>query len=627
MQIKLSDHFTYGRLLRYTLPTIVMIIFTSLYSVVDGLFVSNLVGDLALSAVNIAFPITMIIGAFGFMLGTGGSAIVARTLGEGKPELASRYFTLFIWCVAGLGVVLSIVTIAFIEPIMRFAGASDLLLEDCIAYGRILLAGSAVFMLQSAFQSFFSVAEKPKLGLLLSLAAGATNITFDYVFIALLGMGVTGAAWATVLGYCVGGVIPVVYFLLPRREGLRLVRTNFYGRELLHACINGSSELMSNISASVVGILYNIRLMDLLGEPGVAAHSVMMYVDFVFVAAFLGFSMGSAPIVSYHYGAENYDELKNIFRRSGVIIAATSVAMVAASELLSRPLSAAFVGYSPDLLELTTHGFRIFALCYLFCGLNIYASAFFTALCNGALSALIAFTRTLLLRGGLSNIRPRLSTYTGGSRMMKETPPTLTLEATTFNKPQLQEQLSVLEQRQEAQIALAGRSNVGKSSLVNALARRKQLAKISATPGKTRSINFYRGAPDGFSLVDLPGYGYAKCSQEERKSWAKLIEYYLTNTPTLKALALLLDCRIPPQALDRDLADFARGHGIPLLPVLTKADKCTQVERSKRQQEWSRLLNGIMPLPVSSKDMRGVDALWSELRRFAGTGESVSEEE
>ena len=263
-------------------------------------------------------------------------------------------------------------------------------------------------MLQSAFQSFFSAAEKPKLGLLLSLAAGATNIVFDYVFIALLDMGVVGAALATVLGYCVGGVIPVVYFLVPRREGLRLVRTRFYGRQLLHACTNGSSELMSNISASVVGILYNIRLMDLLGEPGVAAHSVMMYVDFVFVAAFLGFSMGSAPIVSYHYGAENHDELKNIFRRSGVIIAVTSVVMVAASEVLSRPLSAAFVGYSPELLELTTHGFRIFALCYLFCGLNIYASAFFTALCNGALSALIAFTRTLLLRGGLVLVMPLL---------------------------------------------------------------------------------------------------------------------------------------------------------------------------------------------------------------------------
>lgn len=408
MQIKLSDHFTYGRLLRYTLPTIVMIIFTSLYSVVDGLFVSNLVGDLALSAVNIAFPITMIIGAFGFMLGTGGSAIVARTLGEGKPELASRYFTLFIWCVAGLGVVLSIVTIAFIEPIMRFAGASDLLLEDCIAYGRILLAGSAVFMLQSAFQSFFSVAEKPKLGLLLSLAAGATNITFDYVFIALLGMGVTGAAWATVLGYCVGGVIPVVYFLLPRREGLRLVRTNFYGRELLHACINGSSELMSNISSSIVSILYNLQLMRLIGETGVAAYSVMMYVDFVFIAAFLGFSVGSAPIVSFHYGADNRSELKSVFRKSAVIIGVTAVVMVTASELLSHPLSSAFVGYDPDLLEMTVHGFRLFALNYLFCGVNIYASAFFTALCNGLISALISFARTLLLRGGMVLLLPLL---------------------------------------------------------------------------------------------------------------------------------------------------------------------------------------------------------------------------
>ena len=408
MQIKLSDHFTYGRLLRYTLPTIVMIIFTSLYSVVDGLFVSNLVGDLALSAVNIAFPITMIIGAFGFMLGTGGSAIVARTLGEGKPELASRYFTLFIWCVAGLGVVLSIVTIAFIEPIMRFAGASDLLLEDCIAYGRILLAGSAVFMLQSAFQSFFSVAEKPKLGLLLSLAAGATNITFDYVFIALLGMGVTGAAWATVLGYCVGGVIPVVYFLLPRREGLRLVRTNFYGRELLHACINGSSELMSNISSSIVSILYNLQLMRLIGETGVAAYSVMMYVDFVFIAAFLGFSVGSAPIVSFHYGADNRTELKSVFRKSAVIIGVTALVMVTASELLSHPLSSAFVGYDPDLLEMTVHGFRLFALNYLFCGVNIYASAFFTALCNGLISALISFARTLLLRGGMVLLLPLL---------------------------------------------------------------------------------------------------------------------------------------------------------------------------------------------------------------------------
>ena len=398
MQIKLSDHFTYGRLLRYTLPTIVMIIFTSLYSVVDGLFVSNLVGDLALSAVNIAFPITMIIGAFGFMLGTGGSAIVARTLGEGKPELASRYFTLFIWCVAGLGVVLSIVTIAFIEPIMRFAGASDLLLEDCIAYGRILLAGSAVFMLQSAFQSFFSVAEKPKLGLLLSLAAGATNITFDYVFIALLGMGVTGAAWATVLGYCVGGVIPVVYFLLPRREGLRLVRTNFYGRELLHACINGSSELMTNLSMSLVNILYNYQLLRFAGEDGVAAYGVIMYAAFLFVAVFVGYAVGSAPIVSYHYGARNHREVHNLYSMSFRLIGVVAVVMTIGSMFLIPHVARIFVGYDAGLLALTTHAFRLYALSFLIMGFNVYASSFFTALGDGVTSALISFLRTLLFQ-------------------------------------------------------------------------------------------------------------------------------------------------------------------------------------------------------------------------------------
>lgn len=398
MQIKLSDHFTYGRLLRYTLPTIVMIIFTSLYSVVDGLFVSNLVGDLALSAVNIAFPITMIIGAFGFMLGTGGSAIVARTLGEGKPELASRYFTLFIWCVAGLGVVLSIVTIAFIEPIMRFAGASDLLLEDCIAYGRILLAGSAVFMLQSAFQSFFSVAEKPKLGLLLSLAAGATNITFDYVFIALLGMGVTGAAWATVLGYCVGGVIPVVYFLLPRREGLRLVRTNFYGRELLHACINGSSELMSNISSSIVGMIYNFQLLKYLGEDGVSAYGVLMYVQFIFVAIFIGFSIGSAPIVGFHYGAQNHAELKNMLKMSTRLMCGAGVVLTFLAMVLASPLAKLFVGYDEGLYTLTCHAFRLFSFAFLFAGFNIFASSFFTALNNGFISAAISFLRTLVFQ-------------------------------------------------------------------------------------------------------------------------------------------------------------------------------------------------------------------------------------
>ncbi len=408
MQIRLSDHFTLGRLLRFTLPSVIMMVVASLYSVVDGLFVSNLVGDLALSAVNIVMPIAMIVGAFGFMLGTGGSAIVARTMGEGDRDLANRYFSLFVWCVVGLGAALSLVCVIFMEPIVRLAGASDLLVDDCVTYGRILLAGSVPFMLQTSFQSFFVAAERPHAGLVFSLAAGGTNMVLDYVFIALLDMGIAGAALATVAGYCVGGLIPLVQFLLPGRQGLRMVPTRFYPRQLLHACANGSSELMSNISASIVGILYNIQLMALMGEKGVAAYSVMMYVDFVFVAAFLGFSVGSAPVVSFHYGAANHQELQNVFRKSMTVVAVTSLAMVVLSEGLCRPLSAAFVGYDPELMALTVSGFRLFALSYLFCGVSIFASSFFTALCNGLISALISFLRSFLLRGGLVFLMPLL---------------------------------------------------------------------------------------------------------------------------------------------------------------------------------------------------------------------------
>ena len=408
MQIRLSDHFTLGRLLRFTLPSVIMMVVASLYSVVDGLFVSNLVGDLALSAVNIVMPIAMIVGAFGFMLGTGGSAIVARTMGEGDRDLANRYFSLFVWCVVGLGAALSLVCVVFMEPIVRLAGASDLLVDDCVIYGRILLAGSVPFMLQTSFQSFFVAAERPHAGLIFSLAAGGTNMVLDYVFIALLDMGIAGAALATVAGYCVGGLIPLVQFLLPGRQGLRMVPTRFYPRQLLHACANGSSELMSNISASIVGILYNIQLMALMGEKGVAAYSVMMYVDFVFVAAFLGFSVGSAPVVSFHYGAANHQELQNVYRKSMTVVAVTSLAMVVLSEGLCRPLSAAFVGYDPELMALTVSGFRLFALSYLFCGVSIFASSFFTALCNGLISALISFLRSFLLRGGLVFLMPLL---------------------------------------------------------------------------------------------------------------------------------------------------------------------------------------------------------------------------
>ena len=406
-KIQLSDHFTYPRLLRFVLPAVGTMLFTSIYGIVDGLCVSNFVGKTAFAAVNLIMPLPQLLATIGFMLGTGGSAIVGITLGEGDQKKADRYFTLFLLAALISVSVLAVLGIVFLRPIAVLLGAKGELLDYAVRYGRILMVSLPTFALQNMFQSFFVTAEKPHLGFWFTVGAGCTNMVLDVLMVGIWGWGVEGAAIATFISQLVGGVLPVFYFIdRSNSSRLHLCKTSFYSKVLRDACINGSSELMTNLSMSLVNILYNYQLLRLAGENGVAAYGVIMYAAFLFVAVFVGYAVGSAPIVSYHYGAENYDELKNIFRRSGVIIAATSVAMVAASELLSRPLSAAFVGYSPDLLELTTHGFRIFALCYLFCGLNIYASAFFTALCNGALSALIAFTRTLLLRGGLVLVMP-----------------------------------------------------------------------------------------------------------------------------------------------------------------------------------------------------------------------------
>ena len=406
MRIQLSDHFTYSKLLRFTLPSIVTMIFTSIYSVVDGLFVSNLVGELALSAVNIVFPVSMILAAFGFMLGSGGSAIVARTMGEGKDQLANRYFSMIILVVLGLGTVFSVGGALLIEPIARLAGASDLLMDDCVAYGRVLLAGTAPFMLQMSFQVFFVTAELPKLGLAVSLTSGVVNIVMDYVLIALCDMGIAGAAWGTVLSYLTGGVLPLLYFLRPRWGRLRLCPTGLYPRELKNACSNGSSELMSNLSSSLIGILFNWQLMHLVGESGVAAYSVMMYVDFAFAAVFLGFAMGVGPVIGFHFGADNRTELKSLLSKCLRVIVLCSLAMVALSELLARPLAQAFVGYSEELMDMTVHGFRIFALSYLFVGFGIFGSGLFTDLCNGFVSALISFLRTFLFRGGMVFLLP-----------------------------------------------------------------------------------------------------------------------------------------------------------------------------------------------------------------------------
>jgi len=408
MKIQLSDHFTYSKLFRFTLPSIATMVITSIYSVVDGLFVSNVVGDAALAAVNIIYPLPMVVGAFGFMLGTGGSAQVAQVMGAGEGERAKRYFTTLILAILALGLGLSALGVVFMEPMCALLGADEALMEDCMAYGGIMLAGSTAFMLQTSFQSFCVVAERPKMGFALSLASGLTNMVLDYLFIVVFHWGVAGAALATVCGYLVGGVIPLIYFLLPNSSPLRLVKTHLYPKMLLKSSVNGSSELMSNLSASLVTILYNRCLMELIGSQGVTAYTVMMYVQFIFTAALFGFAMGSSPIVSYQFGAGNTRELKSLFKRCLIITVGLSVAMVLLAELFSTPLSQIFVGYDEALCAMTVSAFRRFALSFLVCGVNIFASAFFTALGDGLVSALISFLRTLLFQCGAILLLPAL---------------------------------------------------------------------------------------------------------------------------------------------------------------------------------------------------------------------------
>lgn len=398
MNIQLSEHFTYSKLLRFTLPSIVMMIFTSIYGVVDGFFVSNYVGKTPFAAVNFIMPFLMVLGAAGFMLGTGGSALVSKTMGEGDKEKANRIFSLLVYVGAALGVVIAALGIIFIEPVAVLLGADGEMLGDCVLYGRIILLALPALLLQFEFQTFFVTAEKPQLGLATTVAAGVTNMVLDWLFMAVFRWGIVGAAAATATSQAVGGITPLFYFASKNSSLLRLTRTVFDGKALLRTCTNGSSELMSNISMSIVGMLYNAQLMKYAGEDGVAAYGVLMYVNFVFISAFIGYSVGTAPVVGFHFGALNRDELKNLLKRSAVIIGVFSLCMFLMGQLLAQPLSSLFVGYDEELMEMTLRGFRIFSFSFLFAGTAIYGSSFFTALNDGLTSALISFLRTLVFQ-------------------------------------------------------------------------------------------------------------------------------------------------------------------------------------------------------------------------------------
>lgn len=407
--IQLSDHFNFPRLLRFCLPSIGMMVFISIYGVVDGFFVSNFVGKTSFAAVNLIMPFNMILGGVGFMIGTGGSALVAKYLGEKNEEYARRCFSMLIYVTIVLGIILSSLGIIFAEPVARLLGATDEMLGESVTYVRVCQIFNTSFMLQNVFQSFLVTAEKPKLGLASTIAAGITNMSLDALFIAGLGWGVAGAAAATGMSQIIGCVIPLIYFLKKDNGGkLHLVKTKPEIRPILNAFGNGSSELMTNISSSLVSMLYNFQLMEIAGENGVSAYGVLMYIQFIFAAVFIGYSIGTAPIVGYNFGAQNHSELKNMLKKSVTLMLGGGVVMFAIAELSAPLLAHIFVGYDKELFDMTCHAFRMFSFAFILSGFNIYVSSFFTALNNGAVSAAVSFLRTLLFQSAAVIILPMI---------------------------------------------------------------------------------------------------------------------------------------------------------------------------------------------------------------------------
>lgn len=406
--IQLSEHFSYIKLMRFTIPTIAMMIFTSIYGVVDGLFVSNIVGSEAFAGVNLIMPALMMLGSVGFMVGTGGSALVSKTIGEGNKKLANRYFSMLIYFLLIVGIVLSILGNVFIRQISELLGAKGEMVDICSTYGRTLLCSLPFFMLQNCFQSFLVVVEKPAMGLCVSVIAGLSNMVLDFLFIYVFRLGVFGAALATAISEFVGAAIPLIFFIRKNNSPLKLIKTKLELKPILRTCSNGSSEMVTNISMSLVNMLYNLQLVKFAGYDGVVAYGIIMYVGFIFSSTYLGYCVGVAPIVGYHYGAANTAELKNLFKKSLFLLSSAAVVLTACAELLSSVLAGIFVGYNQDLHNMTTNAIQLFALSYIISGINIFASAFFTALNNGLVSAVISFMRTLVFQIAFIFILPEL---------------------------------------------------------------------------------------------------------------------------------------------------------------------------------------------------------------------------
>lgn len=408
MNIQLSDHFAYGRLLRFTMPSIVMMIFTSIYGMVDGIFVSNFAGKTPFAAINLIMPYLMVFGTLGFMIGTGGTALISMTLGMGDKKKANELFSLLTYVSIIGGILLTVISVACLRPAAMLLGATGQMLEDCVTYGSIVQLALTAYILQYAFQSFCVTAEKPNLSLTMMVTAGVCNIVLDALFVAVFRWGLVGAAVATAIAQIVGAVIPIVYFARPNGSLLRLGRCRFDGKVLLRTCTNGFSELLGNVSMSLMSMLYNLQLLAYAGEDGIAAFGVIMYVNFTFISVYIGFAIGTAPVIGFNHGADNRTELKSLMRKCLVILAVFSSVMTVLAEIMARPLSTIFTGYDPALLEMTVRGFVIYSVSYLLTGFNMFASSLFTALNNGFISAVLSFFRALVCQMAAILVLPML---------------------------------------------------------------------------------------------------------------------------------------------------------------------------------------------------------------------------
>ncbi len=408
MEHALAKKFSLASLLLFAAPNIIMMIVLSMYIIVDGMFVARFIGTTALSAINMFYPAICFEMALGIMIATGGSAIAAKKLGEGKQKEAQNNLSFLMVVEGSFGIVIAVVGNLFTAEIVSFLGASAAQAPLSITYAKIIFSFAPAFFLQTAFQTFFVTAGKPALGLIVTILGGVANILLDYIFMAPLRLGVTGAAIATGIGYCIPAMVGVIFFLKAKTNPFHFVRPRFDGKVLLQACANGSSEMVTNLSNAVTTFLFNFTLLQFYGEDGVASITIILYFQYLFTALYFGYSNGIAPIISYKYGNDDRKQLQALFKNSVLFLIISSIAANVLLHFTISKLLTIFTAENSPVYQITLHGFSIYSMAFMIMGLGIFSSAMFTAFSDGITSAIISFSRTFLFIVGAILLLPAI---------------------------------------------------------------------------------------------------------------------------------------------------------------------------------------------------------------------------